>query len=201
MLPTHRERPLGQESATKSILRVADRAGIFVAVAPTLFWQEFSNSMENLVVATSMEMHRSGEWLVPTLQGELRLAKPPLSAWLAAEAIRPQTIQQIEILDHDIRDRAFHCWPWKCAAALLAAALLLVGTFGLGRAIRDSTLGLTSAAICALCYFLLRFSRYSTTDIQLALWVTWTNAFLAYAIVRKRFWMGFLARELRSGWG
>jgi len=39
----------------------------FVAVAPTLPWQEFSSGPENLVVATAMEMRRGGPWLVPPL--------------------------------------------------------------------------------------------------------------------------------------
>ena len=60
--------------------------------------------------------------------------------------------------------------------ALLSACLLIVGVFELGRTIRDSSLGLTSAVICATTYFVL-VSRYSTTDIQLALWVTWGNCF------------------------
>ena len=40
----------------------------FVAAAPTLSWLDFSNGSENLNVATSLEMRRTGHWLLPTLQ-------------------------------------------------------------------------------------------------------------------------------------
>src|SRR5258706_3823024 len=48
----------------------------FCATAPTLRWVEFSGGAENIVVATAMEMRRSGERLVPTLAGEKRRGKP-----------------------------------------------------------------------------------------------------------------------------
>ena len=44
-------------------------ATFFAAIAPTLDWLEFGSSMENLVVATSMEVRRTNAWLVPTLEG------------------------------------------------------------------------------------------------------------------------------------
>src|SRR5437764_10753335 len=151
----------------------------FLAIAPTLPWQEFSSGPENLVLATAMEMRRGGPWLVPTLQGEPRVAKPPLAAWITAASIRPGTLRDIDILDRDTRERGFFFlaietrWP-----ALLGACLLLLGVFELGRVMRDGALGLTACAVCASTYFLMRFARYSTTDIQLALWVTWGNVFL-----------------------
>ncbi|HEX3358403.1 MAG TPA: glycosyltransferase family 39 protein [Tepidisphaeraceae bacterium] len=172
----------------------------FVALAPTLVWQEFSSSPENLVVATSMEMRRGGPWLVPTLQGEPRIAKPPLAAWITAAAIRPQTMRDIDTLDHDIRENGFKWlaietrWP-----ALVSACLLLLGVFELGCAIGDAQLGFNATAIAATTYFLLRFSRYTTTDIQLALWVTWANVFLANAIIRRRYWSGFIGAGLMLG--
>ena len=63
-------------------------ATFFAAIAPTVDWLEFGSSMENLVVATAMEVRRTEQWLVPTLEGEPRLAKPPLAAWVSAAAIR-----------------------------------------------------------------------------------------------------------------
>jgi 4-amino-4-deoxy-L-arabinose transferase-like glycosyltransferase len=163
----------------------------FLAVAPTLPWQEFSSGPENLVLATSMEMRRGGPVLVPTLQGEARIAKPPLAAWITAAAISPQTMRDIDTLDYAARKRGFFFlaiqsrWP-----ALLSACLLLLGVFELGNVIRDGSFGLVAMSICATTYFLLRFARYSTTDIQLALWVTWGNVFLAQALLKGRWWSG-----------
>ena len=104
------------------ILAVLIVIAFFIAIAPTLPWQEFSSGPENLVVATSMEMRRGGPWLIPTLQGEPRLAKPPLAAWITAKSMWAMTVSQIDILDPLIRERAYSFlaiearWP-----ALLAA--------------------------------------------------------------------------------
>ena len=51
----------------------------FAASVPTIPWTEFAGGSENIVVATALEMRRSGQWLIPTLAGEKRLAKPPRS--------------------------------------------------------------------------------------------------------------------------
>jgi 4-amino-4-deoxy-L-arabinose transferase-like glycosyltransferase len=203
----------GRNRAIAIVLALA----FFIALAPTLGMCEFSNSMENLVVATSMEMHRDNIWLVPTLQGEMRVAKPPLAAWITAASIRPQTLRDIDSMDYDLRRRAFHPenivqaigglfargtlslsvesrWP-----ALLAASLLILGVFELGTIVRDSKLGLAAAAICASSYFIQRFSRFATTDIYLALWVTWTNVFLARAILRGKTWSGLIGAAIALG--
>jgi 4-amino-4-deoxy-L-arabinose transferase-like glycosyltransferase len=143
------------------------------------------------VLATSMEMRRGGPWLVPTLQGEPRIAKPPLAAWITAAAIGPRTLRDIDSQIHFLRERGFLLLALEARLpALISACLLLLGVFELGRFIRDSSLGLGSTAICASSYFLLRFARYTTTDIQLALWVTWGNVFLAKAVLRGKWWSG-----------
>ena len=69
-------------------------AGIFAAIAPTLRWLEFSNGAEGLAVATAMEIRRTGRWLVPTLNDEPRLAKPPLTSWITAAAMPPKTLNE-----------------------------------------------------------------------------------------------------------
>ena len=57
-----------------------------VVIAPTLSWLEFSGGSENLVVATVLEVRRGGPWLVPTLKGEPRTTKPPLTTWSSSMA-------------------------------------------------------------------------------------------------------------------
>jgi 4-amino-4-deoxy-L-arabinose transferase-like glycosyltransferase len=39
--------------------------------------------LEERVAITSREMWRAGEWIVPTMNGEIRLQKPPLAYWMA----------------------------------------------------------------------------------------------------------------------
>jgi len=40
--------------------------------------------MESRNIVTAREMVEEGNWLVPTMNGELRLEKPPLPTWVAA---------------------------------------------------------------------------------------------------------------------
>src|SRR5215217_5796349 len=72
-------------------------AWFFCAIAPTLSWTQFHDSVENLNVATALEMRRGGPWLVPNHQGVPRLAKPPLTAWVTAAAIRPSSVRLLGV--------------------------------------------------------------------------------------------------------
>src|SRR5688572_22604704 len=63
----------------------------FALIAPTLTWLEFSSGSENLNVATALEILREDRWLLPTLDGEPRVAKPPLTAWITASSISDET--------------------------------------------------------------------------------------------------------------
>ena len=73
----------------------------FAAVAPTLSWLEFSGSVENLNIATALELRRDhpDNWLIPSLEGEARIKKPPLTAWATALAIRPATVAALSDSD------------------------------------------------------------------------------------------------------
>ena len=42
--------------------------------------------MESRNIITAREMARGGDWIVPTMNGELRLEKPPLPTWVTAIA-------------------------------------------------------------------------------------------------------------------
>src|SRR5436305_8045890 len=90
-----------------SVLALLTILATAAAVAPTLLWQQFSSGAENLVTATALEIRRGDcGWLVPTLQGEPRVAKPPLAASLAAASIRPATVAQPSSTNPETRDAA-----------------------------------------------------------------------------------------------
>lgn len=165
-------------------IRMAIVVVFFAAVAPTLAWLDFYHAEENVVIATAMEMRRTAHWLIPTLQEKSRTIKPPLTVWMTAAAIRPSTLAQLNdpaTRDAALRKLAFEArWP-----TLLMAALMLVAVYELGRALEGPTLGLISACVCGTTwFFILRQGPKTTTDLQLAFWVTVTNAFLARAITR-----------------
>src|SRR5207248_798752 len=102
----------------------------FIATAPTLAWLEFSSTMENLVVATALEIRRDHVWLLPTLEGEPRVAKPPLAAWISAASIRPATFRSLDSPDPRIRASAYRALAWEVRwPALLSACLMLLAVF------------------------------------------------------------------------
>jgi 4-amino-4-deoxy-L-arabinose transferase-like glycosyltransferase len=76
---------------------------------------------------------------------------------------------------------------------------VLVSTFVLGSLVGDRRLGLIAAIVCGTSLFWLRNARLATTDVQLALWVGITNCFLAFAVVRHRWWPGLLGGGVALG--
>ncbi|CAN5584467.1 hypothetical protein BH09PLA1_BH09PLA1_08410 [soil metagenome] len=165
----------------------------FSAVAPTLRWLEFSNSMENLNVGTALEIRRGGPRLVPTLEGRRRIEKPPLTAWITSLGIRPSTLSRLDEPDPAARAQAYQRLAFDVRwTALLAACFTLLATYALARSVADARTGLVAVAICASCYFFLRFSRFAMTDVQLMLWVTIANVFLARMVLDGVTWRNSL---------
>lgn len=175
----------------------------FGAIAPTLTQIEFSGGMENLNISTALELRRDhptilpqggngeGSWLIPTLEGDSRVKKPPLTAWITAAAIRPGTVADMSSPDPGVRHTAAEWLAWEVRwPSLLAACLMLVATYELGRVIADPETGLVAALIAGSTAMFLRFGRLAMVDIQLGLWVTVADVFLAYAVLKNRKWMG-----------
>lgn len=162
----------------------------FVTVAPTLGWLEFSNGIEQLHAATVLELRRDGgSWLMPTLNGTLRIKKPPLPAWIGATAVTDATVAGVGSPDRAVRDAAFARLAWEIRwPALLAGCLMLVATFDLARTLGGVRVALLATLIAGTSVLFFRFARLATTDVHLALWVTVANALLARAILRRQRW-------------
>src|SRR4051812_26237794 len=159
---------------------------VFGAVGPTLPWLEFSGGMENLNIATALELRRDhpGDWLVPTLEGEPRIKKPPLTAWLTGHAMRPATVAAMSSTDPVVREAAAARLAWESRwPSLLAACLMVVATYELGRAVADATVGLVAGLVAATTVIFLQFGRSAMVDVHLGLWVTVANVALAHAIL------------------
>ena len=158
-------------------------AGFFVALAPTLSWCEFTGGMENFNVETALEMTRDGHWIVPTLDGQVRTKKPPLAEWITALGILSS------------RSLAWGArWP-----SLLCAALTLIGVYELGRLAGGPRLGLVSMCICGSTYLFLKFAREASYDTQVAFWVTASNVFIAWIVLRGRWWVGCMGAGIALG--
>jgi 4-amino-4-deoxy-L-arabinose transferase-like glycosyltransferase len=181
-------------SAMGFTLKAAAIAAVFFAgVLPTLSWLEFSSGSENLVVETVLEMRRGGPWLIPTLKGAPRTAKPPLTAWISAALLKPATVTALADVGQP-RERAYRQLAWEIRwPALLFSCLTLLACAWLGRVIFDDDgIGLAAAAMMGSSLMFLRFGRTMTTDVQLGLWVTMANAAFALALLRGRTWIGCL---------
>lgn len=166
-----------------------------LAVVPTLPWLQFSSGGENLLVATVVEMRRppaegGGAWLVPTLNGEPRLRKPPLPSWISAALLPQPLLDEVEVAPvGPDRDRAFERVAYAMRAPVVVLACLIVLlVYDIGRTLDRPELGLAAAAVAASSLLLLRYGRSVTTDVHLAFWVTAANAALVRALAGRPAW-------------
>ena len=157
--------------------------------------------MENLTVATALEIRRpGGSWILPTLETEPRVAKPPLAAWIAAASIRPSTFSHLDDTNFDRRNAAYRALAFDVRwTALLCSCLTLLAIFDLGRTIGSPPTGLTAMILAGSTLYLLRFGRQATTDVQLMLWVTVANAAIARLLLRGPSWRAAIATGIALG--
>lgn len=164
-------------------------AAAFAAVMlPTLGRLEFFDGVEHFNLATVQEMTRDGgNWLVPTLEGQPRVVKPPMAAWLTAVLVPSETINALSNHDATVRSAAFSRFVlYARIPTLVCAAVMLLGVYQLGRVVADHRSGVYATLIAGSCLLFLYQGRRATTDLQLAVWVTWTNALLATVILQHR---------------
>ncbi|MCW1734837.1 ArnT family glycosyltransferase [Anaerorudis cellulosivorans] len=106
--------------------------------------------MESRNLVTAREMVNSGNYLIPTMNGELRLEKPPLPTWIAA-----------------VIEQAFpHNLAAQRSAAGVAATIMVLFLFLLVRTITGETfLAFMAALVLATCYNPVMMGRNATWDI------------------------------------
>ncbi len=186
--------PLARASAGRPLLVALLLAAAFFGVyLVNIGIQDFTNASENVVIEAALEAREGGPWWIPNMHGRPRILKPPLATWIAAAGMRPATIASTRSGDLSAREAAFRelareaRWP-----SALAAALVVLGTWWLGRILADDVVGLAAAAMCGSTVLLLRFGRMANTDVQLTLWVVLANGFLAMAMLRGKWWSGCL---------
>lgn len=116
--------------------------------------------MESRNIVTAREMVYDGHWMVPTMNGELRLEKPPLPTWLTAvaEMAMPGSL-------------AAHR-----AIAGLGAMLLVFFFYKIGRKLTgDSRYALIATLVLCTLHPIVLMGRTATWDI-------WCHAFMTGAI-------------------
>jgi 4-amino-4-deoxy-L-arabinose transferase-like glycosyltransferase len=110
--------------------------------------------MEARNLITAKEMIETGHWLLPTLHGEPRLAKPPLPTWLTAGAMLFGNAG----LDTDLTVNRI--------PSALAGLLLAVSLFGLTRVwTKSTTAAAWSTAFLTTSYMFVLMTRRNSWDI------------------------------------
>lgn len=139
--------------------------------------------MESRNIIAACEMVYDGHWLIPTMNGELRLEKPPLPTWITAvaEMISPDNIA----LQRGMAGMA---------------ALLLVLYFGLfaKRVLRVEPL-IPTLLLCT-CYNFILMGRTASWDIYCHAFMMGGISHLAIALKGQAvFWRDFLLSGVFTG--
>jgi len=128
---------------------------IFVVVYAT-FFQNLQATEPSLMEArnfiTVREITQNGNWLIPTLNGEPRLAKPPLPTWLTAISI---------LRTGDLYDLAALRFPAACISVLLVYFLFLFTR----RLTTDRYLPFLAALVLTTSFSFFNLGRQGTWDI------------------------------------
>lgn len=109
----------------------------------------FADIMESRNIITAREMVYDHNWLVPTMNGELRLEKPPLPTWIAAitEMISPDNL------------------PLQRAMVSLAVMLVLFFYKFATKLTGNRTYALVSSLVLCTSYNIILMGRTATWDI------------------------------------
>ena len=107
-------------------------------------------TQEARVLETAREMKDQPlrGWLIPTLNGQMRLQKPPLTYWMSAAAFRIGGVSE---------------FTGRLPTALIGWFTIAV-TFWIARWLFDDVTALISAAILTSSYAFFRFTRLAETD-------------------------------------
>jgi len=108
--------------------------------------------MEARNFVTAREMVEKGNWLIPTMNGELRITKPPLPTWITA---------LVRIAGGNVDNNALLRLP-----AAMAASLMVLSLFGFMRVLtNDRLLPFISAVVLATSLLVIDMGRRNTWDI------------------------------------
>lgn len=110
------------------------------------------NLMEARNLVTAREIVENGNWLVPTMNGEIRLTKPPLPTWLVAGVMQmTDNTGQLALLR---------------LPNAIAATLLVFFLYGLGLTLsRDRLLALFAGGVFATTILAIEVGRTASWDI------------------------------------
>jgi len=144
-VPSAGERPRTVHAVLLFLIAVA-------ALSPGLGSSPVSLNAEERIVQVTQTMLRTGEYMVPYLDGEPHFTKPPLYYWMSVAAGR--VLGRADALVARI-------------PAVLCAGLAVALTYLLGCALRSRAVGLMAGAILLTCMLFTERSHVATFDIAL----------------------------------
>jgi 4-amino-4-deoxy-L-arabinose transferase-like glycosyltransferase len=141
--------------------------------------------MEARNIVTAREMVQDGHWMVPTMNGELRLEKPPLPTWITAvtEFISPDNL------------------ALQRGMAGIAGTLLVIFFFLTVKTVtRDERNALISTIILCTCYNIVLMGRTATWDIYCHAFMMGAIYFMVCAFSHEgKAWGQFVMAGLMMG--
>jgi len=111
----------------------------------------FVNIMEARNFVTAREMIEKGNWLIPTMNGELRLAKPPLPTWITALFGSWFGIENISML--------------RFPAAMVSSFMVITMYFFTISLNKNKIAALCNSLILASSFYIVYMGRTGTWDI------------------------------------
>ena len=187
-------------SRRETLAAVAATLVLGAILLATAGWYEFGYWTETLNVETVLEMNHNKRFLVPTLDAEPRIRKPPLTAWITYAFVREETIQNLDSLDPDVRrlgQDQLHTDARVPAVLLTLTALWAI--FVMGRCALGPGGGLTSFLLAATTAYVVYQGHWMTTDLPLTAATLWMWAFALLAFLRGRLWLGAVGGGVCAG--
>jgi 4-amino-4-deoxy-L-arabinose transferase-like glycosyltransferase len=126
-------------------------AGIWLALLALTPWTTLWDRDEPRFAQAAVEMLRTGDYLVPTFNGEVRAQKPPLIYWLMTLSMRV------------LGPTEFAARFWSPAAMAIAA----LATFAIGRRLWSAAVGHRAMLVLALTPLTILEGVAATTDAVL----------------------------------
>ncbi len=141
--------------------------------------------MESRNIVTAREMVGDGNWLVPTMNGELRLEKPPLPTWVAGatEKLCPDSLTAQRVA------------PGIMGCLWTLCLFLLVRYMS-----RRDDLAVATVVVFLTCYNVVLMGRSATWDIYCHAFMMAAICYLTRALFeRQHYWRRFLLSGLFMG--
>ena len=136
-------------------------------------WVREADIMEQRNFVTAREMVKNGEYLVTTLNGNLRFEKPPFPTWLTALVMKISGSHSDE-------------WILRIPAALTGIVMVFLIYYLVKILTKDSTKAFLSGFVSATMFMLIKVSNENSWDIYTYVFAMGAIVLLLYGFEREK---------------